>query len=87
MKIVKVPGAGEELLFFGSRDVLRAKTRSLRLEGLADNIAIANVLLCGYPNARSNSWAALNQTLGFQTLHGFGDGQEAHVEPIGQLPS
>jgi len=87
MKIVKVPGTCKELLFFGSRDVLCAKTCSLRFEGLADNIAIANVLLSGYTNARSNSWTALNQTLGLQTLHGFRDGQEAHVEPVGQLPS
>jgi hypothetical protein len=86
MKIVKMLGTSEKLLLFASRDVLRAKACCLRFECLADDVAISNVLFCRYTDPRSDARPAFDQTLCFQTLHGFRDGQKAHVKPIGQLP-
>lgn len=87
LQLIEVLRAGAQLLLFFGRDALRTEPSRLGFEGFTDDITVANILLARYTHTRADPGTAFDQSFCFQTPQSFSNGEETHVELLGQAPA
>ena len=70
---------------FLRRRILHEEARRLRLECLAEDVTVPNVVRRRDAHSRPGARLSLDETIGFQALKSFGDRQLAHTEHTGEF--